>query len=62
MDCMGHWHTYMPGRKAIVNGSVIGYNAFAQECGFAVEPPEQTLFFVEKKHGLTSIEPIFVRG
>ena len=62
MDCMGHWHSYMPGRKAIVNGSLIGYNAFAQECGFAVEPPEQTLFFIEQKHGLTSIEPIFVRG
>jgi hypothetical protein len=49
LDCIGHWHSYMPGRKAIVNGSLIGYNAFAQECGFAVEPPEQTLFFVEKK-------------
>jgi hypothetical protein len=62
MDCLGHWHTYMPGRKAIVNGSIIGYNAFAQECGFAVEPPEQTLFFIEARHGLTSIEPLFVRG
>lgn len=61
LDCLGHWHSYMPGRKAIVNSSLIGYNAFAQECGFAVEPPTQTLFFVEEHRGLTGIEPIFVR-
>lgn len=61
LDCLGHWHTFMPGRRAIVNGSLIGYNAFAQECGFAAETPEQTLFFIEREHGLTGIEPVFVR-
>ena len=61
LDCMGHYHTYTPGRRVIVNGSVIGYNAYALEIGASVEPPTQTLFFIEKSRGLTSIAPVFVR-
>ena len=60
LDCMGHWHTFTPNRRFIVNGSMIGYNSYAQWCGFAPEDPVQTLFYIERQHGLTSIEPIYL--
>lgn len=60
MDCMGHWHTFTPNRRFIVNGSMIGYNTYAQWLGFAPEDPIQTLFYIERQHGLTAVEPIYL--
>jgi hypothetical protein len=61
IDLMGHWHTFTPNRRFIVNGSMIGFNPYAQWCGFAYEDPIQTLFYIEKQHGLTAIEPLYLR-
>jgi hypothetical protein len=61
IDLMGHWHTFTPNRRFIVNGSMIGFNPYAQWCGFSYEEPIQTLFYIEKQHGLTAIEPLYLK-
>jgi len=47
--CIGHWHTLMDTGNAIVNGSLIGYNAFAMFIKANFEKPQQTFFLVDKK-------------
>ena len=49
LDVMGHWHQFTPNRRFIVNGSMMGYNAYAQWCGFSPEEPMQTLFYIEEQ-------------
>ena len=58
--CIGHFHTFTPGRQAIVNGCLVGYDSYAQENALSPEPPSQTLFYMDKNYGLTDIEPLWV--
>ena len=41
VHCIGHWHQLLDYGRAVVNGSLIGYNAFAQSIGASPEPPQQ---------------------
>lgn len=47
--CMGHWHTYIQDTLFIANGSMIGYNNFANFIKVAPEDPTQTFFLVDKR-------------
>lgn len=47
--CMGHWHTYIQDSLFIVNGSMIGYNNFANFIKASPEEPVQTFFLVDKR-------------
>ena len=38
---LGHFHTCVSIPNAVVNGSIIGYNAFAMTNGFEFEEPAQ---------------------
>lgn len=49
LHCMGHWHQLRDYGRAIVNGSLIGYNAFAQGIGIDVEDPFQALFYIDSQ-------------
>jgi hypothetical protein len=49
MYCMGHWHSFLDNGNAIVNGSLIGYNAFAVFIKANFEKPKQAFFLVDKK-------------
>ncbi len=40
----GHWHQYIHTDNLIVNGSVKGYDEFANSHNFPFEPPQQALF------------------
>jgi hypothetical protein len=44
---VGHWHQLVNLEYAIVNGSLIGYNAFAQSIKARYEPPQQGVFLLE---------------
>lgn len=59
-DIFGHFHQTKDGGKFLCNGSGIGYNAFALRIKADYEPPQQTLFLIDKKHGRTSTWPIFL--
>jgi hypothetical protein len=60
-DCMvmGHWHQLRYLNSIIVNGSLVGYNEFAQKLHFGFEPPQQALWLTHPARGLTFQEAVF---
>jgi len=48
----GHFHTYSPGSMIIGNGSLIGYNEYANAGNFSYEDPKQALFMTHKDRGV----------
>jgi hypothetical protein len=51
VHCIGHWHQFRDLGRALVNGSLIGFNAYAQKIRAEFEEPRQMLFFVDSKRG-----------
>lgn len=59
---IGHFHTfadYGP-QRTVVNGSLIGYNGYAQSIGVQPEPPQQASYILDAKRGKTLVSPIWV--
>lgn len=53
-------HTYStPTPDCQVNGSLIGYNAYAVSHGFSYQPPLQSFTLLDSKRGITIRAPIF---
>jgi len=57
----GHFHTYLDTGRIAVNGSVIGYNAYAMSIKAEPEPPQQMFYLIDSKRGKTCKSPIWVR-
>lgn len=52
---MGHFHQHWQATKnCIVNGSGIGFSAYAQRIGASPEPPLQGFSLCDKRHGITT--------
>jgi hypothetical protein len=52
---MGHYHQLFEATKdCMVNGSGIGYSAYAQKIGASFERPQQGFKMIDKKHGYTT--------
>jgi hypothetical protein len=60
MAWMGHWHQYIVLNKVRINGSVIGYNAYARSFGFEPELPKMQFQLLDKKRGYTLNNPIYL--
>lgn len=60
LDVMGHFHQKFDGGNFIVNGSLIGYSAFALSIKASFEKPSQTLFLIDKDRGKTCTWPILL--
>lgn len=58
LTCCGHFHQRFDGGNFLVNGSLIGYNAFALSIKASAEPPQQTFALIDKKRGKTIVAPI----
>ncbi len=56
----GHFHQYLDLGQTVVNGSVIGYNAFAMSIKATPEPPQQAFYVLDSKRGKTCKSPIWV--
>jgi hypothetical protein len=57
---MGHYHQLFQATKnCIVNGSGIGFNAYAQRIGASNERALQGFVIIDKVHGMTIKTPIF---
>lgn len=56
---LGHWHTYMHLTRVLVNGSLKGYDEFANSCNFGFELPQQSLHITHPKHGVTFRMPVY---
>lgn len=46
---MGHHHQYLQDTYFICNGSMIGYDQYADSCGFPYDIPKQTFFLIESR-------------
>ena len=60
LNIIGHFHQFSSNFNYVINGSMIGYNAFAEEIGASPERPAQAFFLFDKKHGRTITAPIFL--
>ncbi len=54
----GHFHQVFDGGSFIVNGSLVGWNAYAISIKASFEKPKQIMFLVDKKRGRTITAPI----
>lgn len=60
LDVIGHWHQLTFNKKFIVNGSIVGYNAYAESIKAEFERPQQAFFLMHPRYGKTIQAPIFV--
>lgn len=62
LTVMGHFHQFMDGGDFLVNGSLIGYNTFAQSIGASPEEARQAFFIIHERNGgcKTSVSPIWL--
>ena len=60
LDICGHWHQFLDLGDVIVNGSLIGYNAFALRIKANYEPPRQAFFLIDETVGKTVVAPILL--
>lgn len=58
---MGHWHQLSFMKNIIVNGSVSGYDEYANVSNFSFEPPQQAYWITDSTHGVTLRAPIHVQ-
>lgn len=49
----GHWHTEFHSARTIVNGTLKGYDEYANAQNFDFEPPRQLLWLTHPEHGIT---------
>jgi len=57
---LGHWHTYFPTPKIIINGSLKGFDEYAHlKLRAKPERPIQALWFVHQDNGITNHWPIY---
>ena len=61
VTCGGHWHQYLDLPNAVVNGSLIGYNPYAEWIRASPEDPKQATFMIDKKHGKCLATPIWIK-
>jgi len=61
LDVMGHWHTRETSRDYVINGSLIGYNEYAEKIKADYEPPQQSFFLIHQKFGKTAEFPIVLK-
>lgn len=62
LDVFGHFHQLRDGGNFICNGSLIGWNAFAQSIKADFEKPKQALFLMDKRRGRTCTWPILLEN
>lgn len=57
---LGHFHQAMWGGHYVVNGSLIGYNAFGEFIKADFEPPRQMFFLIHEGRGVTGANYVWL--
>lgn len=57
---LGHWHTTVSIKEAVINGSVIGYTPFALDLGLPYEVPQQQMVLLNRLRGFTNQQSIYL--
>lgn len=60
LTCLGHWHQRICLPSVMVNGSLIGYNAYAMSIGCPFEAPSQSLRMLDPDRWCGSDIPLWV--
>lgn len=60
VQVMGHWHTYIHTEEFVVNGSVKGYDEYANASNFDPQDPIQALWITHPRHGMTFRMPVYL--
>ena len=60
IDCFGHFHQFLDGGYWVCNGSLIGFNNYAESIKATFEKPRQTFFLLDSTRGKTVVAPIFI--
>lgn len=60
LDIFGHYHQLFYGGNFLCNGCLAGYGAYAKFIKATYESPSQGLLIMEKDHGITSFNPLYV--
>lgn len=60
VHCIGHHHQFTDFGRVVVNGSLIGYGPYSQRIRAAFEPPQQAMFFVDKRRGKCMTSALWV--
>lgn len=55
LDCFGHFHQFKNGGNFISNGSIIGYNSYAESIKADYERPTQAFFLVNSQYGVEAV-------
>ena len=55
---IGHWHQYCHLGRVIVNGSLKGYDEYANQGNFGFEVSKQALWITHPRHGITFAMPV----
>ena len=61
LDVFGHWHTLIWTEDYVINGSLIGYNAFAEMLKCDYTKAAQSLCLIHARYGKTAQYPIVVQ-
>lgn len=61
LTVMGHWHQYMHGQRALVNGSLVGHSPFGDWIKCQFEQPRQAFTLIDARRGPCMSTPIWVR-
>jgi hypothetical protein len=59
---IGHWHQYIPMLDTIVNGSLKGYDEYAQSNNFGFQLPIQALWTTHHRLGINNMRPIYLES
>lgn len=57
---LGHFHQYMSLPNVVVNGSMIGTNAYSMRYKFAPEPRQQSFFLIDSERGKCVSAPVWL--
>jgi hypothetical protein len=60
LSVVGHWHQRICLPDLMVNGSLIGFNSYAQDIGASFEAPVQSMRMLEPKRWCSSDIPLWV--
>jgi hypothetical protein len=58
-DFLGHFHQFIDDWSYVVNGSLVGYNAYAVEIGAEFQEATQSFVVIDRQHGKVLAVPIF---
>lgn len=58
-NILGHFHQCsLPTKDSMLNGSLCGFDTYAQSIGATIEPPTQAYRLIDSKYGITGFNPI----